>query len=386
IADTELDASGGWGCGIWVQNDGELVATDSVVEGNRNNGIGIILGSATLERVQVLDTQPNEAGSGGNGIVVTAEGSLVATDCLVQGNTQTGLTVSWASSAVLDQVDILDTHRNALGTFAMGLNVQRQGRLTATDLTIRDTQGPGMTASTGQLECTHCTLSDNAVAGIMAHAGARLVIEDSIIESTVPGSNAGSGLGVYVSDQGLGGRDTDPHWVRPECSERIPCAKLPAAPPSLTLLDSTVRDNVMGALFIDGSGSHRIEGNTLSGGAGLSAAAGQWSHGDAVFVTRGVQDPVAWDEEEQEGLLLQDNSFTDGAGAGIFLDGVTATLSGNTYEGNDTDLVRQGCDLSDSPEGLDDEALTSTEQCPDYDYFAQDPTYSYYISEPEASN
>ena len=99
---------------------------------------------------------------------------------------------------------------------------------------------------------------------------------------------------------------------------------------------------------------------------------------------RGEQVPVAWDEEEQVGLLLQDNSFTDGAG--IFLDGVTATLSGNTYEGNDTDLVRQGCDLSDSPEGLDDEALTSTEQCPDYDYLAQDPTYSYYLSEPEAAN
>ena len=82
-----------------------------------------------------------------------------------------------------------------------------------------------------------------------------------------------------------------------------------------------------------------------------------------------------------EGLLLQDNTLTDSTGAGVCLDGVSATLSGNTYEGNTTDLVRQACGEAEAPEGLDDEPISTTELCPDYDYLTQALELTVYLDE-----
>ena len=137
----------------------------------------------------------------------------------------------------------------------------------------------------------------------------------------------------------------------------------------------------MGAVYIEGAGSHQLIGNDLQGSAGLTAAPGQWTHGDAVFVTTGEAVPTAWDEAEQFGLLLQDNTFSNSAGAGVFLDGAIATLSNNTYDGNTTDLVRQACGEADPPEGLDDESLDTTELCPDYDYLTQRIEFTAYFEE-----
>jgi hypothetical protein len=70
----------------------------------------------------------------------------------------------------------------------------------------------------------------------------------------------------------------------------------------------------------------------------------------------------------------------------VFLDGAGATLSGNTYQDNTTDLVRQACGEADAPEGLDDESLSTTELCPDYDYLTQELELTVYLIEAEAEN
>ncbi len=67
-------------------------------------------------------------------------------------------------------------------------------------------------------------------------------------------------------------------------------------------------------------------------------------------------------------MLLEDNELLDGLGAGLFLDGASATLSGNIYANNAADLVSQGADCSTPPVGYEAEAFSTVELCPAYDY------------------
>ena len=101
-----------------------------------------------------------------------------------------------------------------------------------------------------------------------------------------------------------------------------------------------------------------------------------------MLVASGEGAVTAWSEEEQLGLLLQDNLLIDSAGAGLFLDQSSATLSGNTYENNGMDLIRQGCGQTDSPEGLEDEPLDTLSECGDYDLRLRELSYQVYLSEP----
>ncbi|MDP6934885.1 MAG: right-handed parallel beta-helix repeat-containing protein, partial [Myxococcota bacterium] len=321
----------------------------TVIEGNRGLGVYVGASTVTMEGVQVLDTRPDEDHEYGYGIQVSDQSSLTLTDCLLQDNHLIGLGVK-DSSVSLDGVQILGTTRGIGASAGFGLISQESAQVIATDLQVQGTDGPGIYAVLGgRVECTDCTLSDNAFAGAAAQTGGALVVQGSLVEGTTAEANNGGGVGVFVDDryQDWGGS------------------------PSLTLTDSTVQDNEMAAIYLRGAGAYQLTGNELTGGPGLGTDRPAWTHGDAVFVTTGDTNPTSWDEEEQLGVLLQDNAFTGSAGAGVFLDGAGATLTGNTYEGNTTDLVWQACDGVDSPEGLDTEALATTELCPDHDHHAQ---------------
>jgi hypothetical protein len=250
-----------------------------------------------------------------------------------------------------------------VSAIASGLVSQNSTTVVATDLTIRDTNGPGLyLACEGLLTCTDCTLTDNAFAGAVVQAGGELVLDGALIEGTISDASTGAGLGVFAADD----------------------AQSRYGSSSLTLQDSTIRDNEMGAVYIRGGGTYQLVGNDLSGGSGLTMAPGRWVHGDAVFVTAGEEVPTTWDMESLTGVLMESNTFSDSAGAGVFLDGASATLSGNTYDGTTTDLVRQACAETDAPEGLDGEGLTTTELCPEYDYLTQDIIVTPYLNEAEA--
>ncbi|MDP6935261.1 MAG: right-handed parallel beta-helix repeat-containing protein, partial [Myxococcota bacterium] len=192
--------------------------------------------------------------------------------------------------------------------------------------------------------------------------GAKVILTETTIEATLAGATVGGGVGVFVTDETI-----DPGL----------------SAPILYLSDSTVRDNGMGAVYIKGEGRYQLIGNDLAGGMISEKRVSDWDHGDAVFVTAGTGTPTVWDPDAELGLLLEDNSMSDSAGAGVFLDGASATLSGNVYEDNGVDLVWQGCESVDTPEGLDEEPVTSTELCPDYDYTTEDLSMSMYMVESE---
>ncbi|MDP6934177.1 MAG: right-handed parallel beta-helix repeat-containing protein, partial [Myxococcota bacterium] len=284
VLDTQPSALGVSGYGIGTTQQSTLVATATIVQGN--HGIGVIVddSAATLEEVQVLDTRPGLDGEYGRGINVQNAGTLVATDCLVQGSRDSGVFVD-ASTATLDSVQVLDTRRSAAVSTAVGLIAQLEATVNATDLQVHGTDGPGLYVASASLECTGCTLSENALAGAAILEG-ELILTDALIEGTIPDQSSGGGIGVLAVD------DLVPYGL---------------GAPSLTLRDSTVRDNDVNAVYLRGSGSYQLTGNDLHGGDGLTTGTGLWNHGDSLFVTKGQSAPTTWSEDEQLGLLVRDN-------------------------------------------------------------------------------
>ncbi|MDP6935748.1 MAG: right-handed parallel beta-helix repeat-containing protein, partial [Myxococcota bacterium] len=266
--------------------------------------------------VQVLDTQVDpSSGMGGRGIEVLIESTLDASDCELIGNQGIGLHAMMFSTATLERVRIAETQRNMFGTAALGIHAQYWAVVEGSDVVIEDNDGLGIyTVIDGSVSCTGCTLQDNAFAGVGVQGGGELIIEDSVIEGTVAEANSGGGVGVFASDDGLS------MFGRSE----------------LILRNSTVRDNVMGAVYIEGEGGFQVIGNELHGGAGLDMEPGRWAHGDALLVKQGEGSTDAWDEEDQLGVLIEDNTLMDSTGAGLFLDGADVTLANNTYDGNTT--------------------------------------------------
>ncbi|MDP6934524.1 MAG: right-handed parallel beta-helix repeat-containing protein, partial [Myxococcota bacterium] len=380
LLDTLALDSGEFGRGIQVSEGSTLVMTDCVVAGNEENalvvwestaelnstvvqdnrlvGLYILDAALTLNQAQVLDTLPGQ--NGGRGIQAFGGSTLVAVDSVVERNRGIALVVDH-SSADLEGCRIADTGRDTVGSAAVGLVVQ-YGTVTATGLSIENTDGPGIYAtSSSQISGTGCVISGSAFAGVVVRTGTDLHLTDSEITGTRASSNEGGGLGVFVDD--------DDHEL---------------GLPVLTLQDSTIRDNPMGAVYLRGAGTFQLTGNDLSGGTGIETPPGSWSHGDAVFVTVGETVTTGWNEDEQVGLLLEDNLLSDSMGSGLFLNGTSATLLGNTYQSNTTDLVRQACTGAEAPEGLAEEPLSSTELCPEYDYPTQDLEMTAYLVEADA--
>ncbi|MDP6933711.1 MAG: right-handed parallel beta-helix repeat-containing protein, partial [Myxococcota bacterium] len=381
ILDTHPNQDGELGHGLSVYG-GDLVATDCVVEGNSEYGVFVYRSTAVLDGSQVLDTQTT--GRRSAGIAIEGETTLQATDTLVQGNHIAGITVD-DSTALLDDVQVLDTRRGTQVSSAVGVVSQVGATLIATGLAVHGNDGPGMYSVLGaSLDCTGCTLSDNRFAAASVQAGGTLTLRDTLVEGTMEAVTTGGGVGVFASDAGL---HDDYGLIAPgpqDCSPRVDCVEKQVGPPTLSVQDSIIRDNQLGAIYIKGAGTYQITGNDLDGGAGLTATTGRWSHGDAVFARVGEEVPAGWNDEEGTGLLLEENTFSGCSGAGVFLDGVSATLSANTYQDNTTDLVWQACDQVDTPSGLDDEPLATMNVCPEYDYATQQLELNLYLTESEA--
>jgi hypothetical protein len=128
--------------------------------------------------------------------------------------------------------------------------------------------------------------------------------------------------------------------------------------PSLRVIDSVISDNLVAGVWLSGEGNYQLSGNTITGGIGVPHGS-TTRCGDGVFA-RGV---AAWDGTS--GLLLDGNTLTGNAGAGLLLDDASAMLGGNTWTGNAPDLWVQG-DACLSPRDDWAEAPTS-EVCPEWD-------------------
>lgn len=314
VNDTHPSPNGGGGRGIGVQAAAALTLTGCAVQGNTEIGVFASGAGTTVDLVDsaVIDTQPSPDGSGGWGIGVQAAAALTATGCTVQGNTQVGVLASNDDTTVdLADSDVLDTLRGRETGFAIGLVPQDGALLSVTDSEVSGSQGPGLyvlDSATAVLE--RVSLTDNAFAGAVVLNGS-VTLSSCTIEGTLPDAEWGGSFGVYASDY-------DGH-------------------PTLTLLDSTIGPHEYAALWLAGPGTYDIEGNRLSGSAGLNKD-GHILHGNAVLAMDGV---TSWDDAT--GLLLAENTFHDAAEIAVLLHAASATLTRNSWSANGIDVRQQLC-------------------------------------------
>jgi hypothetical protein len=348
----EPDGEAGYALQAW---GGSIVVAEAS-EFSANTALGIVAADVGTEVVLrdslVADTRAGGSGGDGYGIEVIRGAQLEATSCVVDGSVNAGICAFDAGTLVsLRDCSVTNTKRNDHYTVSDGIVAQYGATVEAQDVSVTGTEGPGLlsTADGSSLSCTGCTVEDSQFAAAVVVHGASLRLEGSSLSGTAESVDLGGGVGVYA----------DP-WE--------------GEPPSLVLQDTTVQDNPIAGVWLSGSGSYELVGNSIEGGSGETLGS-LVRCGDAVFAHEGT---TSWDGSH--GLLLDRNTLSHGLGAGLFLDDASATLDSNTWEDNAVDLRIQGNDCSTEPEGFDEEPLASSELCPVYDLPTCGDAFSLYLT------
>ena len=342
------------GLGAFVSDGGALEISSSAITNVAGMGISVLESGSSVVVADTLISGTRTVGNEGQygiGLAAGIGASLEATGCELADNGAMGVLVSDEGSVMtLDDVLISGTRRGTAYTVGVGAAVVGGGELSATAVTISGCAGPGLYAmSPGtQLSCTSCGIEDTEFAGAVAEQGAVLSLSDCEISATSVGSNVGGGVGIWASATEL-------------------------EPTSIEVTGSALSGHPVGAVWLEGPGSYRLQANELHGGEG-EVRGSLVRCGDAVYARDGV---AAWDGEQ--GLYLEGNTLRESHGAGLFLDGASATLAGNDWSGNTVDVVAQGTTCAEPPDGLDIEPVTSTELCPTWDYSTCGDEFELYL-------
>jgi len=350
-------AHDGEAIGIAVQGGSSLVAEGCIVERNAGFGVTIKESVAELSDCIVRETTMAESGQYGRGVSVS-DGALRVVGGTIRDNHEIGLFVSgYGASAHIESVVITNVQRSLVANMAAGVVSQEGAMVSADHVEVSGVEGLGLHVSMeSYLHCGDCEIAENSYAGAVAQAGGYLSLEDTTLRGTRRWLGDG-GVGVLVID---------------DYSEMF-------GQPSLTMTGGLIEDNPLAGVFLRGAGTHILTSNEISGGNGVEVSSGHWAHGDALFATPGESGAPG----VEGSLIISGNVLKNSAGAGVFLNAATATLSGNSYQGNSKDILVQSCTGVTLPEGLTDETASTTEICPEYDYLTQDLYYSVYLTEPE---
>jgi len=232
---------------------------------------------------------------------------------------------------VLEDVVVEGTGRSGIYAAGAGLNVQDGGQLTGTGVQVTGTQGPGIYVDRGSVDCEDCGLTNNGFAGAVNRSGS-LVLTGGSVVGNGPDDGLGGGVGVYTAS--------------------------PVGVATLVLHGVALSDHPYGSVYVDGPGSYQLQDADLEGGPGWELVAGRPLHGDAVFATGGVG---PWSDDL--GLLVAGCTLRDSAGAGVFLDGASASLVDNVWQDNETDWVQQGC--SGELAAVEGGEEASSSECPE---------------------
>jgi hypothetical protein len=312
------DGYGGFGIDVYA--GATLRATGCTLQGN--TGLGVLVDGAgtqvELENTGILDTleSPAQSADGplGRGIQIQEGASLTAIGCTVQRSAQIGAAIKDVGTvAVLQDTSILDTLQGSEGLAGHGIEVLLGAALTATGCTVQGNAGIGLAASDAGtvVDLASTAIVGNAFAGALA-TGGTLVLSGAVISDTVPDEEWGGEFGLYANDY--------------------------YGPATVSLTDSTIGPHAYAAVWLDGNGSYDLERNTFSGSDGVTSGSATL-HGNAVFVENGI---TAWDGAT--GLLLADNTFSDASEIAVLLDSAAASIRGNLWRNNGTDLRQQRCD------------------------------------------
>ncbi len=340
LRSTSSSSSGQAGVGLLANEGARLLARSCLLEdttgigiGATDPGTGIVLVDTT-----VRDTLPDGIGEDGYGIVLQDGASLSAEGCTLVRNSLAGILVTDPGThAEINASSISGTKATfgVRGASCAGLVAQSRASVAATGLLVQGTEGPGLHATEAAgIACTGCSLLDNRFAGAMVQDGGWLELLSSRISGTTEGADIGGGAGLHAAR--LAG------WE----------------PSSMLVSDCDISDNLVAGAWLHGEGAYRLERNAFSDNVGVPHGVGIRC-GDGVYAVG----TTTWDDSS--GLLLDGNTITENAGAGLLLDDAEATLDGNTWGGNNPDLLIQGEACLEPPEAHED--APNTEVCPAWD-------------------
>lgn len=345
IADITASNSKDVGLGLHAQTGCTLNAERVVVERPLFVGLGSFLAGTTmnLNDVTVLDVQVGELGEYGWGGAATHGGALHADGLTIDGSVGAGLQVATGSTATLVDTVIQNVARPAEQSSAFALSVQEDSSAEIDGLTIDAIEGPGISCAIADLSCTDCTVSAVSFSGFALENCNASIVSSSVSDVSEDASEGG-GVGVFIEEPSYG-----PSTVRME--------------------GTTVSDTELAAVWIQGPSAVELVGNTLDAGSVRDIGGGVEVHGDVIVARDGVSE-----------LVLSSNTIQGAAGAGLLLHASTATLLGNTWNANDTDVIQQAC-AQDVPdvEGIGEAGSVSV--CPEYDALLLDLHFDAFLTE-----
>ncbi len=270
-----------------------------------------------LEDVEIRDFVPIPTSS--YGIYAQNGAVLVARRLLIEGAGHAGVVVTGAGTEVLlEDSWIRDTDRSYRPGSGQGLVVQEGGHLEGTDLSITGSAGPGVFAESGGTVLLRDSLVEGSdFAGAVVLDGG-LSLEGVDVVATRVSAESSGGVGVFAWDV--------------------------AGQPVLLLEDVSLGDLPAAGLYLRGQGIYRVLDSRFE-----RSGAAPWLTG-GVVATGGIQRWSAPPMSAGDGLLLMGNSFVDLPADAVLLDGSSATLVGNEFEGiGQAELRWQRCDGVEEP-------------------------------------
>ncbi|GEM_PF-3189164 len=318
-------------------------------------GLGVLL---SVTDVTIHGAQPVPGDFLSVGLGVVDAGRLEGTGVLIEDTVGVAVTVQGEGTALdLKDLTVINTRAPAVlapeGTpQTAGVAVLEGAQATVEGLKIRDVDGHGtyVVEDGTQVVVQSATIQDVAYWGALIRDGASLDGQDLAVQRPRFG-------GLFYNERAVGtleGVDLSGLSNNEEAS-------LGAG--LVVQLDSTVQDTTIaagpyGGAWINGPGRYELVDSTLSGGPQVELAPGVVIHGDALYATNGVQ---TWDGDS--GLRVVGSTLLGAQGAGLFLQGASATLESVSWADNSRDVVQQVCDPDlAAPEGLDDDLIVDL--CP----------------------
>lgn len=334
IIGTRPDASQHSGLAIELRDGAHLDLVSGGMETTTGVGLFSVGSTAVLREVTVRRVWSIPGVGLGMGILAS-EGSTLSAESLLVDRAQ-GAAVALlgeGTTATLSDVEVVGIERGSSFDIALGIHAQAGATAVIDTAWLHGLEGTGLSANQASLACTDCTVEAGTYAGVVC-TDATLSLTRPILRGILPDDSEGGGVGLLAEQR--------------------------QGTPSLVVEGGSVSDCPRAAAYLHGPGHYSLSGVELQAGEGIDYGP-LVVHGDGVVALEGVSR-----HDGSTGLLLDQSTLSGAVGAGLLLHGSSATLQGNTWTDNASEVVVQGCDQAGaaSPDGSD---TPEVQLCPDRD-------------------
>jgi len=245
-------------------------------------------------------------------VTVTSGGAMLSQGVSLSGGY--GISLHFAGEDTvgsLSDTEVLGTRRGETSSApGIGVLVSDSATVEGDDVTIRDSDGPGLVSTRGAVaRCVSCAMTRSTFAAVMTSEGAELRLEGGQLRETALHPQWQGGVGAL----GVGGG---------------------AEETRLQLDDTSISEMSHAGVAVRGSGAYRIA-SVIIETSGLDSAA------PGVLASEGTG---FWQGAVGPGLFVFDVTFRQLPNDAILLDGATGTISGSSFDGvGQLELYTQNC-------------------------------------------